>query len=175
MPPAQFDPYQPPAHDEPPPSERRAWVSRKATPRQRLLAALVDTAISLAIVLPLVWKVPAYREFLVAGRTSLKLAALNVIAGVALWLPLHGYFLVRNAQTIGKRVMGIRIENLADKQRTEFWRILLWRQLPLSVIGQIPIYGGILLLIDALFIFRKDRRCLHDHLAGTIVVNVEAP
>jgi uncharacterized RDD family membrane protein YckC len=27
-------------------------------------------------------------------------------------------------------------------------------------------------LVDILFIFRKDERCLHDHLAGTHVVRV---
>jgi hypothetical protein len=33
--------------------------------------------------------------------------------------------------------------------------------------------GGILSLADMLFILRKDRRCIHDLVAGTQVLNVE--
>ena len=37
-------------------------------------------------------------------------------------------------------------------------------------ITAIPVAGGIFALADLLFIFREDRRCLHDHIAGTRVV-----
>jgi hypothetical protein len=33
--------------------------------------------------------------------------------------------------------------------------------------------GTFLVLVDVLFIFRKDRRCVHDHIAGTRVVNLD--
>jgi uncharacterized RDD family membrane protein YckC len=39
-----------------------------------------------------------------------------------------------------------------------------------GIIGAIPYLGGIYGLVDALFIFRDDRRCVHDHIAGTRVV-----
>jgi uncharacterized RDD family membrane protein YckC len=35
-----------------------------------------------------------------------------------------------------------------------------------GLLSIIPLYG----LVDALFIFREDKRCLHDLIAGTIVV-----
>jgi uncharacterized RDD family membrane protein YckC len=34
----------------------------------------------------------------------------------------------------------------------------------------LPTVGPFAGLIDVLFIFLKDRRCLHDHIAGTVVV-----
>ena len=46
------------------------------------------------------------------------------------------------------------------------------RYFPLAVIAQIPFAGGIFSLIDCLFIFREDRRCIHDLIAGTKVVDV---
>jgi uncharacterized RDD family membrane protein YckC len=30
--------------------------------------------------------------------------------------------------------------------------------------------GGLFFLIDQAFIFRDDRRCIHDHIAGTVVL-----
>jgi len=37
----------------------------------------------------------------------------------------------------------------------------------LYLLGGIPLYS----VVDALFIFRNDRRCIHDLVAGTVVVN----
>ena len=39
----------------------------------------------------------------------------------------------------------------------------------------IPKVGGVLALADILFVFRDDRRCLHDQIAGTRVVEYRAP
>ena len=36
-----------------------------------------------------------------------------------------------------------------------------------GLLGFIPLYG----VVDILFIFREDRRCIHDLIAGTVVVN----
>ena len=39
-----------------------------------------------------------------------------------------------------------------------------------KVMGAVPYLGMIFHLVDSLFIFREDRRCLHDRIAGTRVV-----
>ena len=39
-----------------------------------------------------------------------------------------------------------------------------------AIITAVPFVGPLVGLIGILFIFRDDRRCLHDHLAGTRVV-----
>ena len=39
-----------------------------------------------------------------------------------------------------------------------------------GVAGQLPVIGQIVSLINVLFVYRKDKRCVHDHLAGTIVI-----
>ena len=38
------------------------------------------------------------------------------------------------------------------------------------ILGQLPLVGGFIGLIDALLIFREEKNCLHDDLAGTRVI-----
>ncbi len=52
-------------------------------------------------------------------------------------------------------------------------RLLGLRYLPWWAASIVPFVGGLFALIDALFIFRKDHRCIHDHIAGTKVVQVQ--
>jgi len=40
-----------------------------------------------------------------------------------------------------------------------------------SLVAQIPLVGVLVALANALFIFGEENRCLHDHLAGTWVIN----
>jgi uncharacterized RDD family membrane protein YckC len=69
--------------------------------------------------------------------------------------------------------MGIRIENLDGTQAT-FSTILLKRMLPIQVVGIIPSVGSIIAgLVNPLFIFGKDKRCLHDYIAKTKVCYVD--
>ena len=48
--------------------------------------------------------------------------------------------------------------------------IILLRHVVVMLITHIPVVGVLIWLADILFIFRCDKRCLHDHLAGTRVV-----
>jgi uncharacterized RDD family membrane protein YckC len=73
-------------------------------------------------------------------------------------------------QTIGKKLCGVRIVRFADGSQAGFVRAWLLRSLVVSIIAQIPILGPVFAVADICFIFRSDRRCLHDHIAGTVVV-----
>jgi uncharacterized RDD family membrane protein YckC len=42
----------------------------------------------------------------------------------------------------------------------------------MSLLSGIPYAGGLITLVDLLLIFGKERRCLHDLMADTIVVDV---
>lgn len=87
---------------------------------------------------------------------------------------LHGYFLSRFGQTIGKYLLGISIVTL-DGQKPEFLPLLLNRYLSQSLMGLIPSLGFWLRLVDIVMIFRQDRRCLHDHIARTRVIDLRVP
>ena len=47
------------------------------------------------------------------------------------------------------------------------------RLVPIHLISQVPFAGGFVGLADSLFIFRQDKRCIHDLIAGTKVVEAE--
>ena len=89
------------------------------------------------------------------------------------FLPLVVYqirLLATKGQTIGKRALKIRIVDVADGSNPGFGRACLLRDGVFGILWMVPIFGPPAVLGDALSIFRHDRRCLHDHLAKTVVV-----
>lgn len=92
----------------------------------------------------------------------------TIFAGA--FLALNGYLLARDGQTLGKRMVGIKIVR-TDGTKASLGRIVGLRYLPMGLIGLIPLLGGVVILIDALLVFRESRKCLHDQVADTIVVN----
>ena len=105
-----------------------------------------------------------------SGGQKLLLALFPYIS----FLVLHGYLLSRYGQTIGKRIMGIAIVTL-DNRVPPFFQLIVQRYLIQWLAGRVPMVGGILRLVDILAIFRADKRCIHDHLAGTKVIDVRIP
>jgi hypothetical protein len=65
--------------------------------------------------------------------------------------------------------MSIRIENL-DDTKAELSTIYLKRILPMQVVSIIPCGGQFIAgIVNPLFIFGKEKRCLHDYIAKTKV------
>ena len=81
--------------------------------------------------------------------------------------------LYQNGQTIGKRMLSIKIVRV-DGSRAELLRIIFLRALPTGLLSSIPAIGNLFFLIDALLIFQDSRRCLHDLIAGTIVIRASS-
>ncbi|UKE68407.1 RDD family protein [Xanthomonas cerealis pv. cerealis] len=77
----------------------------------------------------------------------------------------------RTGQTWGKKLLSIRIVDLHGEP-PPLWRLIVLRYLPTQLLSLVPVAGNVYALLDALFIFRHDKRCLHDIIAGTQVVNV---
>lgn len=138
---------------------------------QRLAATMIDGLIGLFI------GVPVYFFFLakyVGTESGLPLMYIlvSVVFGLAFFLLVHGYFLKENGQTVGKKVVGIRIADLYNDVPS-LQTLILMRYLPIWIVTMIPLIGGMVSLVDVLFIFKDDRRCIHDIIAGTRVVVVE--
>lgn len=87
---------------------------------------------------------------------------------------LHGYLLSRYGQTLGKRILGIAIVTL-DNRVPAFFPLIAQRYLTQWLAGMVPGIGILLRLADILVIFRSDRRCIHDHLAKTKVIDLRIP
>ena len=104
---------------------------------------------------------------------------ISVLLGAALiLLVVQAWLLSTRGQSLGKMAVGIRVVRFADSGKAGFVHAWLLREFVMSIIAVflsvIPILGVLLQpafqLTDICFIFRDDRRCLHDLLAGTKVV-----
>ena len=164
------NPYLPPAADLA--DDSSGGQSIDATRDQRLKAAIVDGVISAILVLPMMYFAGVFNYSARGEKPPFLLSLAMVAAGFALFVALHGYFLKRDGQTLGKKAVGIRIVDL-NGDIPKFSKVLLGRYLSISAAGLIPFVGHFVTLIDALFIFRSDRRCIHDMIAGTKVVKVK--
>lgn len=76
------------------------------------------------------------------------------------------YLVARTGQTMGKRGAGIRIVRTSGAPVGFFDGVVL-RGWVVQTIGAVI---GLVNLVDVLMIYNKDRRCLHDYIAGTIVI-----
>lgn len=150
----------------------------------RLVAAIVD-----GIIMMVVFGVPMFLilssfapqprveidpnagfwEIYMASRPSLGTQVVNLVIGLAVFTLVHGYFLATNGQTIGKKMLGIKIVRTNGSQPTLRYLIGV-RILPFWIINLVPGLGIIVAYLDPLMIFRSSRKCLHDDLADTVVV-----
>jgi len=98
------------------------------------------------------------------------------------------WLITQSGQTVGKKFMKTRIITL-DGDVAGFTRGVLLRNVPLHLLGFVStivttyapslravvwIVSG-LSTLDDLFIFGESKRCLHDYIAGTVVVSEEPP
>ncbi len=150
---------------------------------RRLVAVFVDGLLGVLVgfVLGLIaWRFMAatqgfFDAFLVFGSWTathrLLYGAFGLPIGLLIFLAIHGRLLASHGQTVGKHLLGIRIAR-PDGSKPDFWRIVGLRYLVIWVLSLIAVIGPIFGLVDALLIFRSSRRCLHDNIADTIVVEV---
>ena len=139
----------------------------------RLGAALLDGMIAGLLMLPGFFIVMAAGAFTHSNQpnTPLLIAGFGAI-GLAfiILLGVQIYLLTTRGQTMGKKLLGIKIVNFDDEANPGFVKAFLLRMFVNGLIGSIPMIGFVYSLVDICFIFRDDRRCLHDLLAGTKVV-----
>ncbi|MCP3929922.1 MAG: RDD family protein [Bacteroidetes bacterium] len=82
------------------------------------------------------------------------------------------YLHVTRGQSIGKSLLGLRIVCITNGEIPSFYRVYFLRLMVPGMICGVPIVGQFFALIDAFYIFKEDRRCLHDLLAKTMVIKV---
>lgn len=142
----------------------------------RLGAALVDGGISYVVLMVVAGWVgfEAYRSGLSSWAHE-NLVLIIVVGGLSclyllVILVIQIVMLHRYGQTIGKRILNIKIVKNSTEENGGFATNFAMRALIPGVIQVIPYVGFAFGLIDILFIFRDDKRCLHDLIADTKVV-----
>jgi uncharacterized RDD family membrane protein YckC len=148
---------------------------RLAHPGVRLLASLLDggifvVAFIVGIVLTSlclgVGIVPSLEQCAREGRVPWEAGLVFVF--IPLLTTIYQWNSITiSGQTIGKMVLGIQIRTL-DGQLPGFFQGVILRNWLRQLLSFIPLFG----LIDVLFIFGDNRRCLHDYLAGTRVYSL---
>ncbi len=130
------------------------------------MSFLIDSAVLAAVIVPILMLTgglaPSWDSLPLADRVF------AVVTGWAVFLGLNGYLLFTRGQTVGKSVLKTRIVGL-NGALPPFSRVFLLRYLLPGLFSYLPIVGFIP-GIGILLIFGRDRRCLHDYLAGTRVV-----
>ncbi len=153
----------------------------------RLLAASIDELILLAIALPMVFGAVPGLMSMTEGGIDLESLGTNevvralvggpgtTVSAVALlcWCVITAWLVANNGQSIGKRMLGIKVVR-TDGSRASFARIFLLRNVVNGLPCLLPSLGVLYQLIDPLFIFQQSRKCLHDMIADTIVVRCTA-
>ena len=147
---------------------------------RRLFARLIDTTLLLVISMQVTdwllqnWPVQVTNNqyintFFWTSNTSY--IFLNLFVGIGVFAILNTYLLATRGQTIGKYLLKIRIVDHRSDEVPKLRFSLLLREgitMQLSLFG---IMGMLIALIDVLFIFSPNRRCLHDYWSFTKVVS----
>ncbi len=134
----------------------------------RFVAVLLDGLLSLPAAIPLWIGMYMNASATQSGGTAPGSASILMGLGslvLLVFFVFQIYLLATKGQTIGKKWMKIRIVKL-DGSNPGFVGAVLMRAFVNGLLGIVPFYG----LVDILFIFNDDRRCLHDKIAGTRVV-----
>ena len=160
------NPYAPPRAqvDDVAPDGERELAGRGT----RLAAIIVDVIVLLAVNIPIAW---ALGWISLDAEPTAAEHVRNTLLGIVLFLVVNGVLLARHGQTVGKRLLGIRIVR-SDGSRVDALRMFGIRYGVGWLLELIPAQAILLTyaLVDALLIFRDSRKCLHDTLADTIVV-----
>lgn len=136
----------------------------------RLGAKLIDALINTVISLPILVLAGGFNQRVFTEGLTVSETITLAILGFVSYLVVHGYFIATQGQTIGKKLVGIKMVDHASGELVSLAKIVFLRDLPLSAVNFIPFFGSCISLIDILTIFGSQQRCIHDHLAGTKVV-----
>lgn len=135
----------------------------------RLVASFVDGLIVIIPVFPLIFILGLVNFDDPEAQPTFMEGMIISLVYLAVFLLLNLKFLLRDGQTIAKKLLKIRIVdlhgNLPDPKGNLLPRYALY-----MLVGQIPVIGPILALVNVLFIFRSDKRCVHDLVGKTRVV-----
>lgn len=165
---ASDNPYAPPESDVAV-SEAVELAGREL----RLGGAIIDGVITMVVMWPVMYATGYWDRVMAEEQTFADNLLLGAF-GFGAFLILNGYLLATAGQTIGKRLVKTRIVSVHDEKILPFMKVVSLRYLTIWVISQVPLLGQIFGLANVLFIFRADRRCIHDHFAGTKVISIRA-
>lgn len=164
--------YSPPGSDLEGASEKleASGIDRNLASRWARFGAYFIDSIILILPYVAIYSLTDYWEEALNEGISIAEQSLYFLMGFAQYLLVNGYLLHSRGQTVGKWVLGIKIVSANSNNILPLWKVFFVRYVPFSIVAMLPFVGLFLAIINDLFIFRKDKRCIHDHLAGSKVI-----
>lgn len=132
----------------------------------RLGAVIIDGVIASALVIP-AWIWGFGRSL--TEPMSLAETLLYMALAFGVYFVINGALLASRGQSVGKWLLNIRIVR-SDGSQARLLRLFGLRYAANTALMLIPYIGWIYALADSLAIFGSNRRCVHDHIADTIVI-----
>ena len=167
------NPYEP-SHTDPVPKPEIAQVPELelASRLTRLGARMVDGFIGIIVTVPLMFAT-GYMDRAMQQQVNVLEVVLWTAGGFGIYIVIHGYLLATRGQTVGKFLVGVKIVDYDTGHLLNVVKLIGLRDLPIGLISAVPCIGPVIALVNILFIFGEEQRCLHDLIAGTRVVNAK--
>jgi len=142
----------------------------------RLGAAIIDMIIMLVVLIPVMF-IGGYFDMIneamaTGAQPGLATGLMWNLISIVIFVVLQFFPLNASGQTWGKKVLKVKIVDMQGN-KPDMTKLMGIRYVLVYAISCIPFIGGILYLINVLMIFRNDRRCAHDLIAGTKVVHAD--
>ncbi len=152
-----------------------------ATRFKRLVASVIDTFLSLFFALPgafmltmgILQDATPFEELVQKNFAGHENSMSLIFVGMLIPAVVQIFLLALRGQTVGKYLLQVQIVRHEDESKAGLWRAVMLRGMVPALIGTLPYVGFVFTLINVFFIFRDDRRCLHDHIAGTKVIQLD--
>lgn len=140
-----------------------------ASRRRRFLASIIDSITIVIFTIPIMYFTGGFADISRGEQLSIGYSLLIGALGIIVFIIINGKFLAKDGQTLGKKALGIKIVDFSGNHAT-IKKHLLPRYFIFFCPSQIPLVGQLFAVINVLFILGKQKRCGHDHIAGTKVV-----
>lgn len=136
----------------------------------RLGASLIDSIIIMVIVMPVMYFTGGFEGIMEGRQPSFTYSIAMGLLSYVVFFVINYRFLLSNGQTVGKKVLDIKIVDL-NGNVPAFQSQMLIRYAVYALPGQVPVVGFLFSIVNIVFIFGKEKRCLHDLVAKTKVVS----
>lgn len=146
-------------------AEERVLASRWA----RLGGSIIDSLVLMIAFIPVALYLGVFDEANLGKEPGFLQSLMMSVSMIVFFFIVNTKFLMSDGQTIGKKIVGTRIVPMDDSELS-FTRHILARYAVFFLPGQIPVIGQLFSIVNVLFVFRSDKRCIHDLVGNTQVI-----
>ncbi|KLV05495.1 hypothetical protein ABT56_10995 [Photobacterium aquae] len=145
---------------------------RLASRWSRIGASVVDGLVLGIVLLPLAYFTGGFDGLSQTPpvEPSFGYKIVMAVLGFGLYCAVNWKMLKQSGQTVGKKVLNIRVVNI-DGSPAKVQDLIFKRYAFMLFLVYIPFIGGLLNLVNLAMIFGKQRRALHDRVAKMRVIS----